>query len=469
MGPPVIGGIAKLISHGIGLTAEGIAAAKSSRNQKRSQSNDKVLASPFESSTQRGDAEECEQYAGDKMNAKAQEGLQNSPGYDADDDPPPAYDSSEEDDEAYWALDDAGADSDEATSPIREGKPPLETVPSNEEGKKHYVDKIVHSFVRQQPPPSESLGHLPCPVILPQRRPQNKSRGFVRAYAPVLAVCGIDQAAFLQFLKSMHQASKASPFLNAIDIAAMVGGLVPNPAAMAASIVVQLYFQPRGLYCLVMTYDPHSSASHERIDMSQTISHYLTPDASNIKNKTRNLRLSSGKTQGEIEMPEAAPLIFPMLDVTIAQGSEGKQQSAIKKGGKFFADYYDRRAQAQYTAALPNSKLAGSIAPQQFASRFSDPNHPVNSGSPLALLSGGHIDLSKRKAEKRARKMERKAARRGYTVQPQSSTAGTYQRKPKGVRRFLKKNVLYLMIVNMPSEEELAAARAVLAGKETLK
>lgn len=99
-----------------------------------------------------------------------------------------------------------------------------------------------------------------------------------------------------------------------------------------------------------MTYDPHSSASHERIDMSQTVSHYLTPDASNFKNKTRNLRLSSGKTQGEMEMPEAAPLIFPMLDDTLAKGSEGKQQNAIKKSGKFFADYYDRRAQAQYVS-----------------------------------------------------------------------------------------------------------------------
>lgn len=112
------------------------------------------------------------------------------------------------------------------------------------------------------------------------------------------------------------------------------------------------YFRPRGLYCLIMTYDPQSKTTHERIDMSQTISHYLTPDESNFKNKTRNMRLSSGRTQGEMEMPEAAPLIFPMLDATIAQGSEGKQQNVIKKSGKFFANYYDRRAQAQYVCRL---------------------------------------------------------------------------------------------------------------------
>ncbi len=107
------------------------------------------------------------------------------------------------------------------------------------------------------------------------------------------------------------------------------------------------YTRPRGLYCMVMTYAPESKASHERIDLSQTISHYLTPDEANWKNKTRNLRLSIGRTQGEMEMAEAAPLIFPALDVAMATGSNGKKLNAIKTSDKFFADYDDRRAQAK--------------------------------------------------------------------------------------------------------------------------
>lgn len=53
------------------------------------------------------------------------------------------------------------------------------------------VEELVQSFVTEHPPPSYTAapGRLPCPVIIPQRRPQNNSRGFVRAYAPVLYDC----------------------------------------------------------------------------------------------------------------------------------------------------------------------------------------------------------------------------------------------------------------------------------------
>jgi hypothetical protein len=57
--------------------------------------------------------------------------------------------------------------------------------------------------MRNNPPPQYSpsqgpiKGRLPCPVIIPQRRPRDKKRGFVRAYAPVLESCGIDQKTFL--------------------------------------------------------------------------------------------------------------------------------------------------------------------------------------------------------------------------------------------------------------------------------
>lgn len=40
-------------------------------------------------------------------------------------------------------------------------------------------------------------------------------------------------------------------------------------------------------------------------------------------------------------------------------------------------------------------------------------------------------------------------------------------RQKKGIRRFLKEDVMYLMIVNMPSEEELRFAREEMArGKD---
>jgi hypothetical protein len=65
-----------------------------------------------------------------------------------------------------------------------------------------------------QRPSSPSItvrGRLPCPVIIPQRRPNNKERGFIRAYAPALLECGIDEATFLNFIDSLNQATKVSP------------------------------------------------------------------------------------------------------------------------------------------------------------------------------------------------------------------------------------------------------------------
>ena len=58
-------------------------------------------------------------------------------------------------------------------------------------------------------------GRLSCPVIIAQRRPEDKECGFVRAYAPALLDCGIDEAIFLDFVDSLNKASEFGfpPFL----------------------------------------------------------------------------------------------------------------------------------------------------------------------------------------------------------------------------------------------------------------
>ncbi|KAF3392065.1 hypothetical protein DPV78_010296 [Talaromyces pinophilus] len=48
------------------------------------------------------------------------------------------------------------------------------------------------------PPPPQLMQRLPCPVIIPQRRPRKRERGFVRAYAPVLADSGVSEDVFLE-------------------------------------------------------------------------------------------------------------------------------------------------------------------------------------------------------------------------------------------------------------------------------
>jgi hypothetical protein len=195
------------------------------------------------------------------------------------------------------------------------------------------------------------------------------------------------------------------------------------------------FFKPRGLYCLIMTYKPDSTETHARVDVNETILSSMSPASSSTKQTFKNLRLSSGKTYGELELPEAAPLIFPALDSVSAAG----EQSKLKSSKKFVADYFDRRAQAQYAVENPGSKLSVQGSEPTFTSRFADPNHPANSGSLIALLSGGHINragLKERRGAKRERR-SRRSYRRGEETAP-----GSNQKKGKKqglVRRMLKK------------------------------
>jgi hypothetical protein len=201
------------------------------------------------------------------------------------------------------------------------------------------------------------------------------------------------------------------------------------------------FFKPRGLYCLILTYKPESSDSHATVDLTQAISSSITPASSGMKQAFKNMRLSSGKTYGELELPQAAPLVFPALDQLAASTTEDgvKKQNKMKINQKFVTDYFDRRAQAQYAAENPNSALAGSPS-TGFASRFSDPNHPANSGSLISLVTGGMHNPKARRQEKRSAKRVTRAYRRGEQITPQTG------KKQKGlVKRMLQKVSLFFL------------------------
>ena len=122
-------------------------------------------------------------------------------------------------------------------------------------------------------------------------------------------------------------------------------------------------------------------------------------------------------------------------------------------------------------------------------------------GGLVGLVSGGYIDAGKLRAEKRERRLERKDARweRRYGPRPQHPTQGfgnlslreseqqhlDYSRRgskrrthPReraaqrgrgngggiigSVRKIMQEDVLYLMIVPMPSEAEIAEAREMI-------
>ena len=201
----------KLVGSGIGLAAEAKEARKASRNMAQASTSREPAQGATTDDLEDQNIVRVPENQADQLIAKGQAVPvdQNDLNNDLAD-PPPKYTSEEENDEADWELNDAAEEQTAANTPRVIDEHNLEVSPLGEKDRQHYVDKIVVSFIGQHPPPSYSQrpSKLPCPVIVPQRRPRDKTRGFIRAYAPVLSECGIDQTIFLQFLETMDKASK---------------------------------------------------------------------------------------------------------------------------------------------------------------------------------------------------------------------------------------------------------------------
>ena len=116
---------------------------------------------------------------------------------------------------------------------------PAAEVPSaNVDG---HVRALEDSFLETHRGDSKlQCSHLDLPVIIPQRRPQNRARGFVRAYAPELEKAGIDCDMWLNFLDTFETASQASPWLNCINFAGFAGMAAPHPVSIAISVALTL-------------------------------------------------------------------------------------------------------------------------------------------------------------------------------------------------------------------------------------
>ncbi|KAI6909417.1 hypothetical protein D0869_03447 [Hortaea werneckii] len=461
-----------------------------------------------------------------------------------------------EDDEEDWRLDEAVEDT--------------RGLPSYEESETEYrtTDQLVHDILLVNQAAAEkpkAKRPLPYPVILPQRRPRKKARGFVRAYAPVLDDCGIDQETFLKFLDNFQKSSQASPVFKVIQVSAGIAGFAPSVIAMAVTTAVQIaagvgeeiqarqrtnefldrmndeLFKPAGLFAFIMKYqtDAEVSAANSKrpglvtqfipkpqvVDLSsnQIVAKYYrsasddsdTHDRS-MTDRLKDIRLASGTTQGSIRMPEAAPLIFPDLDKALVEdGVEDTFKSKTADAKAFLADYIDRRAHFRYAHDDPMSKLVVPEDQRAFKSKLADPNHPAFQGGIVTLLTGGMLpgrpDRRTRRSERQFERDERKVLRyeqrmargRGLTRKQQMRfDAVTDERVRRGmgdvldgprdsavvsqgsqgtngislyhgtrgqrhggggpigaVKRIMREDVLYLMIVNLPSEAELTEAR----------
>lgn len=194
--------LAKILSPVLGVTSEAIHAARersSSRKQINSTSPDSSGAGniELETGTDKTNPDEAidqndEKHENEIVTAE----LDYVNGFDQD--------------EAEWELDEI-AHSVLITNVGNARTEETETVAAEEteDVKLNKREALVRDLVTLAgPPPPQPIQRLPCPVIIPQRRPRKRERGFVRAYAPVLADSGVSEDLFLEFLEDFDRVNE---------------------------------------------------------------------------------------------------------------------------------------------------------------------------------------------------------------------------------------------------------------------
>ena len=145
-----------------------------------------------------------------------------------------ASSSDSESDEEDWAKDDLaqGIETDKAT-------------PSSSMKDVKAADFVATFLQRHPAPVGLPTSSLTAPVIIPQRRPSDRRRGFVRAYAPALAECGVEQEAFLEFLDGFEAVIEGNGWFTVVDVGVTLASIAEtvvafDPVTHAVAYVVHV-------------------------------------------------------------------------------------------------------------------------------------------------------------------------------------------------------------------------------------
>jgi hypothetical protein len=202
-GGGLLGSAVRGVAGGIGLVSESVSSYKEKRNAEKN-------ATPAEQAQQP-----------ERSNAPISQSQQNS------------YQSTNQQGdttERQWELDDTQTEL--LSSPEGES--------SSSQPAQNDTD-LATIFIREHGLTNPPTGQrLEMPVILAQRRPKNRSRGFVRGYAPILEDVGIDQETWLDFLDKFDAAAMASPWIQVLNFAEIGGFFVPFAPSIAISAAVYL-------------------------------------------------------------------------------------------------------------------------------------------------------------------------------------------------------------------------------------
>ncbi|EFQ36146.1 uncharacterized protein GLRG_11290 [Colletotrichum graminicola M1.001] len=327
---------------------------------------------------------------------------------------------------------------DEVTSCLEAGDQEVTTLKTRSESPKDSQSSgsLAASFIRRHAcPDGETVVNgktLPLPVVLPQRRPEKRARGFVRAYAPVLAEVGVDQETFLDFIDTFNKALEPNPYINALNLAGFAGMAMPEPASMLFGFAVEYateallegqsryssnafldrvnaqYFGPRGLVCLVVTWQPgigdnqlvvnfegDAAASRDETGPSERIASIATQKTSAgvyWQDMKKQMGERMKMSNGNFDRLEPAPLVFP-ADGDGAWSGSGigakKKKNALDRMEIWMEDISDKRAQTRWVEENSDNPSAGLTPKHDFRSRYADPRHPAASGDMVALVTGG--------------------------------------------------------------------------------
>ncbi|KAK7952860.1 hypothetical protein PG988_013554 [Apiospora saccharicola] len=406
---------------------------------------------------------------------------------------------------------------------------------------------------------------LPDPVVIPQRRPKDRTRGFARAYAPDLSRCGIDQGTFLRFIDGLNASVAASGAVQAINLAGAAAGAVPASVFIGAPIIglalqvgAGIYtevtarkgydsyisfsffllpamfssylslshgtgitnanlagrcsqnafltkmndelFRPRGLYCLIMSYDINSRANVTRPGQGHDPSKIIQKGMSSAST-SRGMRSNDG-ILGAANFPATAQLVYPDPDdppvhdfdddsSSSSYDGQQQQQPGPSGGSKFsnmlasFAEKRDFKTQVKFVSELSSTLLPlfpaappGGVPMIPLVLSYQKKN-PTSLINPLMDPKAELSDKDLRKQRKREAKQERKDDKREHKSEKRERKGKAAKvRKIKEVLTLptrpahliplatklltdmvsTHQGVLYLMIVNMPSNQDMQTA-----------
>ncbi|KAI0161473.1 hypothetical protein GGR57DRAFT_454915 [Xylariaceae sp. FL1272] len=365
-------------------------------------------------------------------------------------------------DEATWQLD-------EAQDRILEADA---GTPTTYSGNDEAPTEVVDFFRSELRPTSRNYGELSLPVVITQRRPGKRARGFVRAYAPILSDIGVSETTFLTFMDNLNKAVVPNGLIQALNLASLAGLATSEPFTILISIAVQAatdvadaahsryktnnfldkmnkeFFVPRGVVAMVVTWKPETPGVVAEVDFDSKVAGASKPMAEQGKLEKLKRTFQQSSTETAFEWPETAPLVFPVLDrLAVAESQDEdnasevtrNKQNVLKRAGGFVGEYMDKRARAEWAGKHPDSKMAAEAGSnEKFHSRYADPNHPAASGDLIALLTGGNVQHPFADLYKGSLRNTPKSG--GLTL-------------GGAVKRLFEKDILYLMIVQIPSEQ----------------